>query len=221
MLGVRQWHHVELRHGAFCVSGQHRLCRWWPAHFYVLFMKGSCVHSSIKQSLQSVNHEQFPIQMTKNNKHNKWLEILNFQPKLLWRTPTKIHHNQRRRRQLEAACKAQRTLLSTLRRQHCQNSDHKHVQRQQQNTTITSQMELMKRGNTDRQRFKKWWGDQAMLTVYGKITFFNAMIGSSSYTICTMQVKSIFPTDWGQPISLYTMSNIGFYCKLYFTMNSL
>ena len=137
-----------------------------------------------------MNHEQFPTQMTKNNKHNKWLEILNFQPKLLWRTPTKIHYNQRRRRQLEAACKAQRTLLSTFRRQHCQNSDHKHAQRQRQNTTITSQMELMKRGNTDRQRFKKQWGGQAMLTVYSKITFFNATIGSSSYTICTMQVKS-------------------------------
>ena len=52
------------------------------AHFYVLFMKGSCVYSSMKQCLQSVNHEQFPIQMTQNNKYNKWLEILDFQPKL-------------------------------------------------------------------------------------------------------------------------------------------
>ena len=45
------------------------------------------------------------------------------------------------------------------------------------------------------QRFKKRWGDQAMLTVYSKIIFFNATIGSSSYTICTMHVRSIFPTD--------------------------
>ena len=29
----------------------------------------------MKQSLQSVNYEQFPIQMTQDNKHNKWLEI--------------------------------------------------------------------------------------------------------------------------------------------------
>ena len=63
----------------------------------------------MKQCLQSVNHEQFPIQMTQDNKHNKWLEILDFQPKLLWRTPTKIHRERRRRRQQEAARKAKRT----------------------------------------------------------------------------------------------------------------
>ena len=101
-----------------------------------------------------------------------------------------------------------------------QHRDHKRVQRQRQNTTITLQMEPMKRGNTDRRRFKKRWGDQATLTVYSKIVF-DATIGSNSYTICTMHVKNIFPADWGQPISLYTMSNIGFYSKLYFTMNSL
>ena len=41
--------------------------------------------SSVKQSLPSVNHEQFPVQMT--HKHNKWLQILaqeDFPPKLLW-----------------------------------------------------------------------------------------------------------------------------------------
>ena len=100
------------------------------------------------------------------------------------------------------------------RRQRRQHSDHKHVQRQRQNTTITLQMEPMKRENTDCRRFKKRWGDQATLTVYSKIIFFDATIGSNSYTICTMHVKNIFPTDWGQPISLYTMSNIGFYRKL-------
>ena len=67
----------------------------------------------MKQCLQSVNHEQFTIQMTQNNKHKKWLEILDFQTKLLWRTPTKIHRERRRRRQQEAAHKAQRTSLST------------------------------------------------------------------------------------------------------------
>ena len=41
------------------------------------------------------------------------------------------------------------------------------------------------------------------------------------FTICTMHVKNIFPTDRGHPISLHTMSNLGFYSKLYFTMNSL
>ena len=35
-----------------------------------------------------MNHEQFPMQMTQNSKHNKWLEMLagkDFPPKLLWR----------------------------------------------------------------------------------------------------------------------------------------
>ena len=45
-------------------------------------------------------------------KDNKWLEILDFQPKLLWRTPTKIHRERRRRRQ-QAVRKPQRTLLFT------------------------------------------------------------------------------------------------------------
>ena len=74
-------------------------------------MKGSCGYSSSKQGLQSVNREQFPIQMTQENKDNKLLEILDFQSKLLWRTPTKIHRERRRPRQQEAACKAQRTSL--------------------------------------------------------------------------------------------------------------
>ena len=114
ILGVCQWLHVALRHRAFCVSRQHRLCSWWLAHFHVLFMKGSCVvYSSMKQCLQSVNHEQLPIHMTQSSKHNKWLEIFNFQPKLLWRMPTKIHREREKRQQQEAAHKAQRASLST------------------------------------------------------------------------------------------------------------
>ena len=49
------------------------------AHFDVFIL------SSVNQSLPSVNHEQFPMQMT--HKHNKWLQILaekDFRPKLLW-----------------------------------------------------------------------------------------------------------------------------------------
>ena len=83
------------------------------------------------------------------------------------------------------------------RRQRRQHSDQKHVQRQRQNTTITLQMEPIKRENTDCRRFKKRWGDQATLTVYSNIIFFDATIGSNSYTVCTMQssIKNIFPTD--------------------------
>ena len=76
--------------------------------------------------------------------------------------------------------------VKAQRRQRRQNSDHKHVQRQWQNTTITLQMKPMKRGNTDCRRFKKPWGDQAMLAVYSKIIFLDATISSNSYTICTM-----------------------------------
>ena len=39
-----------------------------------------------------------------------------------------------------------------------------------------------------------------------KIIFFDAVIGSKSYTICTMHVKNIFPTDSGQPIMGFTVS---------------
>ena len=52
------------------------------------------------------------------------------------------------------------------RRQRRQHSDHKHVQKQWQNTIITLQMEPMKRGNIDWRRFKKRWGDQATLSEF-------------------------------------------------------
>ena len=39
-----------------------------------------------------------------------------------------------------------------------------------------------------------------------KIIFFDAVIGSKSYTICTMHVKNIFPTDSGQPIMGFAVS---------------
>ena len=48
---------------------------------------------------------------------------------------------------------AERKSLSTG-RQRRQHSDHKHVQKQRKNTTITLQMKPMKRGNTDCRRFK-------------------------------------------------------------------
>ena len=91
MLGIRQW-----RHGAFCVSRKHRLRRILMCLFIVslcsfpIFFWGegrlyTGYSSSVNQSLPSVNHEQFPMQMT--HKHNKWLQILaqeDFPPKLLW-----------------------------------------------------------------------------------------------------------------------------------------
>ena len=44
-----------------------------------------------------------------------------------------------------------------------------------------------------------------------KVIFFKATMGSKNYTICKMHVRNIFQTDWGQLISLYTMSNNGFF----------
>ena len=96
----------------------------------------------MKQCLQSVNRKQFSIQMTQNNKYNKWLEILDFQPKLLWRTPTKIHREQKKKiiacggddnKKQRAKHREHRLAQRRQRRQH---SDHKHVQRQRQNCTI-------------------------------------------------------------------------------------
>ena len=49
-----------------------------------------------------------------------------------------------------------------------------------------------------------------------KIIFLDATIGNKNYTICKMHLRNIFPKDWGQPISLYTTSNIGFYSKALF-----
>ena len=59
-------------------------------------------HRLWKQCLPSVNHEQFPIQMTQNCKHSKCLQILaekDFPLKLLGRTPIKIYRRADRRRQ--------------------------------------------------------------------------------------------------------------------------
>ena len=50
-------------------------------------------------------------------------------------------------------------------------------------------MKPTKRGSTDCRRFKS--GDQAALAVYSIIIYFDATIGSNSYTICTMHVKNI------------------------------
>ena len=75
----------------------------------------------------------------------------------------------------------------------------------------------MKRGNTDCRRLQKWrdWiRKRFKFTV--KIIFFDAAIGSKNYAL-----QEYLSKDSGPPIGLYTMSNNGFYSKLYFTMNSL
>ena len=95
-------------------------------------------------------------------------------------------------------------------RQRRQHSDHKHVQRQWQNTTITLRNRW--REGTPTAKASKSDGEMRQRLQFTVKLFDDATIGSKSYKICTMHVKNtcIFPTDWGQPISLYTMSNIGF-----------
>ena len=92
-------------------------------------------------------------------------------------TKTPLKNERRRQRQQEAA--KQREHFLAQRRQRFQHSDHKHVQRQQRNTTITLQMKPMKRGNTDKIR-------QATLAGYSQIIFFDATIATVTRSVqCT------------------------------------
>ena len=81
---------------------------------------------------------------------------------------------------------------------------------QQKNTTITLQTKPTKWGNTGCRRFSKMRSIEfATKPNRGKFTFkiifFDATIGSKNYTICKIDMRSTFPTDWGQPISLFTV----------------
>ena len=64
------------------------------------------------------------------------------------------------------------------------------------------------------QKRRDWIRKRLKFTV--KIIFFDAAIGSNNYVL-----QEYLSKDSGQPIGLYTMSNNGFYSKLYFTMNTL
>ena len=137
---------------ACAARGLSQLQNWMLHLSYYEHMLG--VHQWIVKKL--VNHKQFPMQMTQNSKRNKWLEILageDFPPKLLWRTPTKIHRERRKQRQQETT--KQREYRLAKRRQLRQKSDHKHVQRQRQNTTITKRDRWTEGTGTDCRRFKK------------------------------------------------------------------
>ena len=146
----------------------------------------------MKQCLQSVNHKQSPIQMTQNNKHNKWPEILVFQPKLLRRTPTKIHRERRRRRQQEAVRKTQRTSLSIAKAVSS-------TQRPQTCTEAATKYYNYTANGAHEEREHR----PATLTVYSKIVF-DATIGSNSYTICTMHVKNISFQRTDDSLSAFT-----------------
>ena len=105
----------------------------------------------------------------------------------------------------------------------CFHWSNKHVQRQRQNTTITLQIKPMKRENTDCRRFKKRWGDQATLTVYTKITFFDTTIGSNSYTDDLYNLRQEYLSNGMRTACqpLHHEQQWVFYSELYFTMKSL
>ena len=65
-------------------------------------------------------------------------------------------------------------------------------------------------GNTDCRRFSKIRSIEfATKPKRGKFTvkmiFFETTIGSNNYTICKIDTWSIFPTDWRQPMRLFTV----------------
>ena len=195
-----------------CFQGTYSLPPMTRAHFHVVWVS---FHRLLNNVLQSVNHEQFPMQMTQNSKHNKWLEILageDFPPKLLWRTPTKIH----RSKKITEKNKEHRL---GQRRQRCQHSDRKNMYRgSDKMLQLHYKRDRWREGTPTSDASKSDEEIRQRLKFKDKIIFFDAAIGSKSYTICTIHVKNIFPTD---SISLYTMSNNGFYSKLYFTVKRL
>ena len=114
MLSVRQWRHVALRHGAFCVSRQHGLCRWWPAHFQALFRKGSCLFNY--ETMFTIGESQA---ISNSDDTEKQAQQVAGNPRFSTETPLEkgrlkfIASEEDDRRQQEAARKAQRTSLST------------------------------------------------------------------------------------------------------------
>ena len=144
-----------------------------------------------------MNHEQFPIEMTQNSKHNKWLEMLadkDFPPKLLWRTPTKIHRERKRRRQQKAAKQRDNRLFSTA-------TATSSTQRPQTCIEVGTKYYnyTANEANEDREHqlptLQKAIRRSSNTCIFTKLIFFDATIGSNSYTMCTMHVKNIFSTD--------------------------
>ena len=150
--------------------------------------QGWCVYSlSMKQCLGSVNHKQFPMKMTQNNKHNKWWEILAGKDNPLKVLPhgerrLKFHHK-RRQQQQHWSRKTEGTSLSTAKAT---------LSTQQPQTCTETATEYYnytaneaEGEGTPTAGASKSDEEIAMLAVYSKIIFFNATIGSNSYMMCT------------------------------------
>ena len=137
--------------------------------FHVLFTKGSCNYLSMKQSYTIGESRSISDSDDTEQQASEWLKSSIFnrdsygERRLNFVTSGEDDDNKKPR----AKHKEHRLAQQKQRRQH---GDHKHVQRQRQNTTMTLQMEPMKRGNTDRRSFKNVWGDEATLTVTVKLS---------------------------------------------------
>ena len=126
-----------------------------------------------------MNHEQFPMQMTQNCKHSKWLQILaeeDFPLKLLWRTPIKIHRRADRRRQprsREHRFSTAKATSSTQRPQTCTEAATKYYNYIVNETDEEREHRLPTLPKATRL-------DQATLKVYSQNYFLDTAIGSKN-----------------------------------------
>ena len=214
MLGVRQWRHVALRHGAFCVSRQHRLLRWWLAHFMSYSWKAH-VYSSMKQCLQRWITSYFPFrwQRTTNTTSGWKSSIFNrnsFGERRLKFIASEEDDDNKK------PCAKHREHHLPQRRQRRQHSDPNMYRGSDKIIQLHCKWSRWREGIPTVDASKSDGEIRQRLQFTVKLSS-----PIQRYTICTMHVKNIFPTDRGQPISLYTMSSIGFYSNLYVTMNRL
>ena len=132
MLGVRQ-----SRHGAFCVSRQHRLCLRWPRRIFMYYSWKAVVFTHLLWN--NVYHRWIT-----NNFPSKWHRTAST-ASACKSSPRKIFHwnssGERRLKfigeRIEEDNREAENIALAQRRQRRQHSDHKRVQRQRQNTTIT------------------------------------------------------------------------------------
>ena len=191
------WRHEALRHGALFVSRQHRLCCRWPGRTLMLYLWRT---DGFMQCLW-------------NNVYDRWIRS-NF-PCIWQRTasttndwkssPAKIFHwNSSGERRLkfigeqieEDNCEAENSYCNVVNAattnmyRGCDKILQVHCKRNRwREETLTVNASKSDKKISQRLKF----------TV--KITF-DAVTGSNSYTICTMHVKNIFPTDSEQPIKI-------------------
>ena len=138
-----------------------------------------------------------------NGGFNKWLETLagkDLQTKL--RKSCKIEnieqrHSEGKRCQLQTeAIQRPRICKETARRYYNYTANNDDVERKHRLPMFQENAVSRIRNETEERQVN-------LFTV--KIIFFDATIGSKNYTICKIDMRSIFQTDWGQKISLFTV----------------